>query len=158
MRNSETGLISPCHGHYRTCPPLHFPRPRVPACLGLCIWEVSSFNPDCARGALLRPTRAYNCAQLIDCDAYELLQTSADFYRTIFSNLRRLWACGALHYLHLARIIRAIADVLIISGILPNSAIASHLSTNSSDSAAPPCISFTENATTGLTISSRALG
>ena len=48
--------------------------------------------------------------------------------------------CG---YLRLAQIIRAIADVLIITGTLPNGAIASHLSTNSSDSAAPPCISFT---------------
>lgn len=68
-----------------------------------------------------------------------------------------LWACGALHYLHLvARIIWATADVLIISGILPNGAIASHLSANSSDSVTPPCI--TENPTTGFTISGCAPG
>jgi hypothetical protein len=55
-----------------------------------------------------------------------------------------------LHYPHLGQVIRAIADVLIITGILPNGAIASHLSTNSSDSAAPLSISLTENPTAGL--------
>lgn len=47
-----------------------------------------------------------------------------------------------LHYSHLGQVIRAIADVLIITGILPNGAIAGHLSTNSSDSVAPLSISF----------------
>lgn len=58
-----------------------------------------------------------------------------------------------LHYPHLGQIIRAIADVLIITGILPNGAIASQLSTNSSDSVAPLSINITENPTAGLKIS-----
>lgn len=58
-----------------------------------------------------------------------------------------------VHYPHLGQVIQAIADVFIITGILPNGTMASHLSTNSSDSVAPLSINFTENPTAGPKIS-----
>jgi hypothetical protein len=58
-----------------------------------------------------------------------------------------------LHYPHLGQVIRAIADVLIITGILPNGAIAGHLSANSSDSVTPLSTSSTVTPTAGLKIS-----
>ena len=57
-----------------------------------------------------------------------------------------------LRYLHLGQVIWEIVDVLIVTGFLPNGAVAGHLSTNSSDSVAPLYISFTENPMAGLTV------
>jgi hypothetical protein len=77
------------------------------------------------------------------------------FYPT-FPSLRRCMSLpvwSSLHYPHLGQVIRAISDVLIITGIFPNGAMASHLSTNSTDSVAPLSINSTENPTAGVKIS-----
>ena len=58
-----------------------------------------------------------------------------------------------LHYSLLGQVIRVMADIHIVTGILPNGAIGSHLSANSSDSVAPLSISFRENPTACLKIS-----